>query len=176
MFIIIIIIIIVIKLRIDSLLLSLLLSFIFHNIVVVVIIIIIIIIIIILHWGSSWGSREVFQPKLPYYAKMGTCPMKNSGITFTFMWNLEPLFIHNPAYTIPLVGHSQGLLHSSCLTWDFLNTSHMFFHEAIRVCIAQATNQCNQYASQATWIWTMWLLLLGFCPSKQYNDPFEPAN
>ena len=22
----------------------------------------------------------------------------------------------------------------------------------------------------------MWLLLLGFCPSTQYNGPFEPAN
>ena len=30
-------------------------------------------------------AREVFQPKMPYYAKMGACPMKNSGMTFTFM-------------------------------------------------------------------------------------------
>ena len=26
------------------------------------------------------------------------------------------LFIHNLAYTIPLVGHGQGLAHSTCLT------------------------------------------------------------
>ena len=97
-------------------------------------------IIIIMYWASSWGSREVFQPKMPYYAKMGACPMKNSGMTFTFMWNLESLCIHNLAYTIPLVGHGQGLVHSTCLTWDFLNTYHMFFHEAIRVCTAQTTN------------------------------------
>ena len=96
--------------------------------------------IIIMYWVSSWGSREDFQPKIPYYAKMGACPMKNSGMTFTFMWNLESLCIHNLAYTIPLVGHGQGLVHSTCLTWDFLNTSHMFFHEAIRVCTAQAIN------------------------------------
>ena len=50
------------------------------------------------------------------------------------------LFIHNLAYTIPLVGHGPGLVHSTCLTWDFLNTYHMFFHEAIRVCAAQAIN------------------------------------
>ena len=30
-------------------------------------------------------AREVFQPKMPYYDKMGACPMKNSGMTFTFM-------------------------------------------------------------------------------------------
>ena len=128
------------------------------------------------YWGSSWGSREVFQPKMPYYAKMGACPMKNSGMTFTFMWNLESLFIHNLAYTIPLVGHGQGLVHRTCLTWDLLNTYHMFFHEAIRVCTAQGTNKGNQYASPATSIWTMWMLLSGFCPSTQYKGPFEPAN
>ena len=50
------------------------------------------------------------------------------------------LFIHNLAYTIPLVGHGQGLVHSTCLTWDFLNTYYMFFYEAVRVCTAQATN------------------------------------
>ena len=42
----------------------------------------------LLYWGRSWGSCEVFQPKVPYYAKMGACPMKNSGMAFTFMWNL----------------------------------------------------------------------------------------
>ena len=127
----------------------------FIIIIVVIIIGIIIIIIIIMYWGSSWRSRQVFQPKMLYYAKMGTCPMKNSGMTFTFMWNLESLCIHNLAYTIPLVGHGQGLVHSTCLTWDFLNTYHMFFRETIRVCTTQATNQGNQYASPTTWIWTM---------------------
>ena len=97
-------------------------------------------IIIVMYWASSWGSCDVFQPKMPYYTKMGTCPMKNSGMTFTVMWNLESLCILNLAYTIPLVGHGQGLVHSICLTWDFLNTYDMFFHEAIRVCTAQATN------------------------------------
>ena len=97
-------------------------------------------IIIVMYWASSWGSREVFQPIMPYYTKMGACPMKNSGMTFTVMWNLESLCILNLAYTIPLVGHGQGLVHSICLTWDFLNTYEMFFHEAIRVCTAQATN------------------------------------
>ena len=76
--------------------------------------------VLLLYWGSSWGSRETFQPKMSYYAKMGACPMKNSGMTFTFMWNLESLFIYNLAYTIPLVGHGQGLVHCTCLTWDFL--------------------------------------------------------
>ena len=95
---------------------------------------------LLLYWGSSWGSRELFQPKMPYYAKMGACSRKNSGMAFTFMWNLESLCIHNLAYTIPLVGHGQGLVHSTCLTWDFLNTYDMLFHEAIRVCTAQATN------------------------------------
>ena len=104
------------------------------------IIIIVIINIIIMYWGNSWGSREVFQPKMPYYAKMGTCPMKNSGMTFIFMCNLESLCIHNLAYTILLVGYGQGLVHSTCLTWDFLNTYHMFFHEGISVCTAQAAN------------------------------------
>ena len=66
--------------------------------------------------------------------------MKNSGIIFTFMSNLESLCIYNLAYTIPLVGHGQGLVHNTCLTWDFLNTYHMFFHEAIRVSTAQVTN------------------------------------
>ena len=99
-----------------------------------------IIIIIIMYWGSSWKSPDVFQPKIPYYAKMAECPMKNSGMNFTFIWNLEPLCIHNLAYTILLVRHGQGLMHSTCLTWDFLNTYHMFFHEAIRVCTAQVTN------------------------------------
>ena len=50
------------------------------------------------------------------------------------------LYIHNLAYTIPLVGHGQGLVHSTCLTWDFLSAYHMFFHKAVRVCTAQATN------------------------------------
>ena len=39
-------------------------------------------------------------------------------MTFTFMRNLESLCIHNLAYTIPLVGHGKGLVHSTCLTWD----------------------------------------------------------
>ena len=69
---------------------------------------------------SSRGSREAFQPKMSYYAKMGACPIKNSGMTFTFMWNLESLFIHSLAYTVPLVGHGQGLVHCTCLTWKFL--------------------------------------------------------
>ena len=30
-------------------------------------------------------AREVFQPKMPYYAKMGACPMKNSAMTLAFM-------------------------------------------------------------------------------------------
>ena len=102
-------------------------------------IIIIVVIIIIMYWASSW-SREVFQPKMPYYVEIDTCPMKNSGMTLTFMWNLELLCIHNLPYTIPLVGYGQGVVHSTCLTWDFLNTYHMFFHEAIRVCTTQATN------------------------------------
>ena len=131
---------------------------------------------ILLYWGSSWGSRKVFLPKMPYFAKMSACPMKNSEMTFIFMWNLESLCIHNLAYTIPLVGHGQGLVYSTCLTWNFFNTYHMFFHEAKRICTAQATKKGNQYASPATWIWTMWLLLLSFCPSTQYNGPFEPAN
>ena len=80
---------------------------------------------------------------------------ENSGMTFTFMWNQESMCIHNVAYTIPLVLHGQGLVHSTCLTWDFLNTYHMFFHEAIRVCTTQATNYGNQCASPATWIWMM---------------------
>ena len=89
---------------------------------------------------SSWGRREVFQPKIPYCTKMDACLMKNSGMTFTFIWNLESLCIHNLAYTISLVEHGQGLGHSTCLIWDFLNTYHMFFHEAIRACTAQAAN------------------------------------
>ena len=92
---------------------------------------------------------------MPYYSKMGACPMKSSGITFTFTWNLESLCIHNLAYTIPLVGHGQGLVHSTCLTWDFSNTYHMFFHEAIRVCTALVTNKGNQYTSPTDWILTM---------------------
>ena len=40
------------------------------------VIIIIIFIIVIMYSGSSKGSREVFQPKMPYYAKMGGHPMK----------------------------------------------------------------------------------------------------
>ena len=47
---------------------------------------------------------------------------ENSGMIFTFMWNLESLCIHNLTYTILLVGHGQGLVHSTCLTWGFLNT------------------------------------------------------
>ena len=109
-------------------------------IVIIIVIVYIAIIIIFMYWGSSWGNREVFQPKMPYYAKMGACPMKNSAMTLAFMWNLESLCIHNFPYTISLVGHSQGLVHSTCLTWDFLNAYHMFFHQAIRVCTAQATN------------------------------------
>ena len=50
------------------------------------------------------------------------------------------LVIHNITYTIPLVAHGPGLVHSTCVTWDFLNTYHMFFYEAIRVCTAQVTN------------------------------------
>ena len=124
-----------------------LILYIIINIIIIIVIIIIIItniiiitIIIIMYWGSSRGSREAFQPKMPYYAKTGACPMKNRGMTFTFIWNQVSLCIHKLAYTIPLVGHGQGLVHSTCLTWDFLNTYHMFFHEAIRVCTAQATN------------------------------------
>ena len=109
-------------------------------IAIIIVIVYIAIIIIFMYWGSSWGNREVFQPKMPYYAKMGACPMKNSGMTITFMWNLELLSVHNLAYTFPLVGHGQELVHSTCLTWDFFSTHHMFFHEAIRVCTAQATN------------------------------------
>ena len=118
-----------------------LILYIIINIIIIIttIIIIIITIIIIMYWGSSRGSRVAFQPKMPYYAKTGACPMKNRGMTFIFMWNQVSLCIHNLAYTIPLVGHGQGLVHSTCLTWDFLNT-YMFFHEAIRVCTAQATN------------------------------------
>ena len=104
------------------------------------IIIIIIIIIIIMYWGSSRGSGEIFQPKMPYYAKMGACPTKNSRMTFRFFWNLESLCIHNLAYTISLVGHGQVLVHRTFSTWNFLNTYHMFFHQAIRVCSAHATN------------------------------------
>ena len=85
-----------------------------------------------MYWKSSWGCGEVFQPKMPYYAKWGSCPMKNSGMTLTFMWNLQSLCIHNLVYAIPLFGHGQGLVHSTCLTWDFPNTYHMFFHEAVR--------------------------------------------
>ena len=47
------------------------------------------------YYGSTEearGSSEVCQPNMPYYAKMGVCPMKNSGMTFTFRWNLELLF------------------------------------------------------------------------------------
>ena len=109
-------------------------------IITIIIIVVVVIIIVIMYWGSSWGCREVFQPKMPYYDEMGASPMKSSGMTFTFMWNLEALCIQNLAYTIPLVGLGQGLVHSTCLTWDFLNTYHMLFHQAIRVCIAQATN------------------------------------
>ena len=89
---------------------------------------------------SSWGSREVLQPKMPYYTKMGACPMKNSGMTFKFIWNLESLCIHNLAYRISLAEHGQGLVHSTCLIWDFLSIYHMFFHEAIRAFTAQSTN------------------------------------
>ena len=55
------------------------------------------IIFIIMCWANSWERREVFLPKMPYYAKMGACPMKNSGMIYTFMWNLESLCIHNLA-------------------------------------------------------------------------------
>ena len=57
------------------------------NTIIVIIIVIVYnaIIIIFMYWGSSWGNREVFQPKMPYYAKMGACPMKNSGMTLAFM-------------------------------------------------------------------------------------------
>ena len=46
------------------------------TVIIIIIIIIIITIIIALYWGSSWGSREIFLPKMPYYAKMGASPMK----------------------------------------------------------------------------------------------------
>ena len=75
-----------------------------------------------MYWGSSWASREAFQPKMPYYAKMAACPMKNRGMIFTFMWNLESLFIRNLTYTSLMLGHGQRLVHHTCLTWDFLNT------------------------------------------------------
>ena len=101
-------------------------------------------IIIIMYWGGSWGSRDVFQPKMPYYAKMGACLMKNSGLTFTFIWKLESLCIHNLAYTTQLVGHGQGLVHSTCLTWDFLDTYRMFFNDPLSVCTTQVTNYGNQ--------------------------------
>ena len=122
-----------------------------------------------MYWGSSWGSREVFQPKMPYYAKMGVCPIKNGGMTFTFMWNLEFLYIRNLAYTIPFVAHGQGLVHSTCLTWDFLNTYHMFFHEAIRIVPHMRTMKVTSTTVQLPVYerWTMWLLLLGFFPSTQ---------
>ena len=54
-------------------------------IIITIIIIIIIMTIIIMNRGSSWEIREVFQSKLPYYAEIGACPMRNSGMTFTFM-------------------------------------------------------------------------------------------
>ena len=54
-------------------------------IIIIMIIIIIIIIIIIMavlrKLDKPWGVSA----KMPYYAKMGACPMKNSGMTFTFM-------------------------------------------------------------------------------------------
>ena len=86
--------------------------------------------------GKPWG----FSAQDAILCQNGWMPHKNSEVTIKFMWNLDSLCIHNLAYTIPLVGYGQGLVHSTCLTWDFLNTYHMFFHEAIRVCTAQATN------------------------------------
>ena len=74
--------------------------------------------------GKPWG----FSAKMPYYAKMGACPMKNSGTTFTFMWNLESLCIHNLTYT--RVG-----------AWHLLNMSQYLSHVLSW--------------SPATWMWTM---------------------
>ena len=149
---------------------------------------------LLLYWGSSWESHEVFQPKMLYYSKMGTYSM-NSGMTFTYMLNQESLFIHNLAFKIALVGHGQGFVHSTCLTWDFLITYHMFLHEVLGVCTAILPHYLShvpswsfrgvyhtddqlryQYASPAIWIWTMGMSILGFCPSTQYNGPFRSAN
>ena len=78
-----------------------------------------------MYWGSSWGSHEVFQPKMPYYAKMGACPMKNSGMTFTFIWNPQPCIHNSVGWTWSKVG-GQHLLNmrlpqylSHVLSWSY---------------------------------------------------------
>ena len=101
--------------------------------------------------GKPWG-----------FSAQDAILCQNGYMAHEKQWNDFQIYLkprvtvyHNLTYTIPLVRHGQELVHSTCLTWDFLNTYHMFFHEATRVCIAQATNLGNQYASPATWIWTL---------------------
>ena len=124
--------------------------------------------------GKPWG----FSAQDAILCQNGWMPHKNSEVTIKFMWNLDSLCIHNLANTIPLVGYGQGLVHSTCLTWDFLNTYHMFFHEAIRSVLHRRPIKVTSTPVQQPEFerWTMWLLLLGFCPSTQYNGPFKPAN
>ena len=71
--------------------------------------------------GKQWG----FSAQLTILYQNGCMSHKNSGMTFTFMWDLVSLCIFNLTYTIPLVGHGQGLVHSTWSTRNFLNTYHV---------------------------------------------------
>ena len=86
------------------------------------------------YWGKSvhtsqWGRLA----QIAILCQSGHMSHKTS-------WVVNAILRHSLTYTIPLVGHGQGLVLCTYKSWNFLNNHHTSSQTILRVCSAKPTN------------------------------------